>query len=73
MSKLNERLSKLADFKKRDDELKARAALIDIDAKMLGEEFRKYMCSEFGFPEEKQLHLSEILKSVLESSYDKKD
>lgn len=68
MDKLFTRLEKLKDFEKRDAEIKARAAALEIDARKLGEEFREYMTAELGLPSETQLHLSAILSRVMESS-----
>lgn len=64
------RLEKLKDFHRRDEEIKARARALEIENKMLGDEFMKYMREEFGLPADKQVHLAQILTSALESSHE---
>lgn len=69
MSKLMTRLEKLTDFQNRGENLKARALGLHAEQKALDDEFTKWLENEFGA--KGQMHLSDILKIALETSYEK--
>jgi hypothetical protein len=70
MSKLMTRLEKLSDFTKRDEELKARAKAISIEMDSLNNEFVEFIHTEFQMPKDQPMHMSAILKTALETSYE---
>lgn len=70
MSKLMTRLEKLTEFSRKDAELKTRARAIELDMQALNDEFIDYIHTEFQLPKDQPMHMSAILKTALESSYE---
>lgn len=70
MTKIMTRLEKLSDFQKRNHEISSRMMLLQAESQALENEFRTWMREEFQFPEDRQVHLIDIMKIALESSHE---
>lgn len=68
MSKLMTRLEKLQYFIAKQNEFKTRADAIQIEAQATQREFDEFLTKEFGI--EGQVHLADVLKKALETSYE---
>ncbi len=68
MSKLFERLEKLKQFGQKQAEFKARVAGLNAEMQAADREFSEFMEKDLGVSG--QLHISEVLKATLESTYE---
>lgn len=68
MSKLTDRLEKLSEFGKRQEDFKARFAALEAEMQQSDREFDEFLKNDLGITG--QVHLSEVLKTTLESTYE---